>query len=260
MRITLIGSGNVATHIGAAFKNAGHNIVQVYSPNLQHAALLAYHIKAEAIDDLKQINAETEVFIVSVKDDAIEGIAKQLAAYNKLILHTSGSTDINVLLKYTDKAGVFYPLQTFSKNKELNFWSVPLCLEAANGDILSPIKELAQTVSNQVYEVNSGQRRVLHLAAVFACNFPNYLYHIAQQLLSDHQLDFDMLKPLITETADKIQQRLPADVQTGPAVRNDTITMDKHLEMLQNEPLMAQIYSLLSQGIIKMDKGTNGNN
>jgi predicted short-subunit dehydrogenase-like oxidoreductase (DUF2520 family) len=132
-------------------------------------------------------------------------------------------------------------------------------LEAANNEILSQIKELAQTVSNQVYEVNSHQRRVLHLAAVFACNFPNYLYHIAQQLLSDHQLDFDMLKPLITETADKVQQRLPADVQTGPAVRKDTITMDKHLEMLQNEPLMAQIYSLLSQGIIKMDKGTNGN-
>jgi predicted short-subunit dehydrogenase-like oxidoreductase (DUF2520 family) len=259
MRITLIGSGNVATHIGAAFKNAGHYIVQVYSPNLQHAALLAYHIKAEAIDDLKQINAETDVFIISVKDDAIEGIAKQLAVHNKLILHTSGSTDIKVLLKYAGMAGVFYPLQTFSRSKELNFRNVPLCLEAANDEILSQIKELAQTVSNQVYEVNSHQRRVLHLAAVFACNFPNYLYHIAQQLLSDHQLDFDMLKPLITETADKVQQRLPAYVQTGPAVRKDTITMDKHLEMLQNEPLMAQIYSLLSQGIIKMDKGTNGN-
>ncbi|MES2274883.1 MAG: Rossmann-like and DUF2520 domain-containing protein [Bacteroidota bacterium] len=258
MRITLIGSGNVATHIGAALKNAGHHIVQVYSPNLQHAALLAYHIKAEAIDDLQQINPDTHVFIISVKDDAIDGIARQLAVYDQLILHTSGSTDIKTLLQYTTKAGVFYPLQTFSRSKELNFRDMPLCLEAASPPILSQIKELAQTVSNKVYDVNSEQRRILHLAAVFACNFPNYLYSIAQQLLADNQLSFDMLKPLIAETADKVQQRLPADVQTGPAVRNDASTMDKHLDMLQNQPLLQQIYALLSQGIIKMDKGTNG--
>ncbi|QKJ29597.1 DUF2520 domain-containing protein [Mucilaginibacter mali] len=258
MRITLIGSGNVATHLGAAFKNAGHQIVQVYSPNLQNAALLAYHIKAEAIDDLQQINPNTEAFIISVKDDVIEGIAQQLAAHDKLILHTSGSTDISVLLKYNVKAGVFYPLQTFSRTKELNFWNVPLCLEGANENIFKIITELAQTVSNNVYPVNSAQRRVLHLAAVFACNFPNYLYSIAQGLLADNHLEFDMLKPLILETADKVQQQLPAAVQTGPAVRNDETTMNRHLEMLQNQPMLQQIYQLLSQGIIKMDKGTNG--
>lgn len=258
MRITLIGSGNVGTHMGAAFKNAGHQIVQVYSPNLQHAALLAYHIKAQAIDDLQQIDNNTDTFIISVKDDAIEGIAQQLALHGKLILHTSGSTDINVLLKYTNNAGVFYPLQTFSRTKELNFWNVPLCLEAADEDIFKTIQQLAQTVSNNVYAVNSAQRRILHLAAVFACNFPNYLYNIAQGLLADNQLDFDMLKPLITETADKVQQQLPAAVQTGPAVRNDETTMNRHLEMLQNQPMLQQIYELLSQGIIKMDKGNNG--
>lgn len=258
MRITLIGSGNVATHLGAAFKNAGHQIVQVYSPNLQHAALLAYHIKAEAIDDLQQINPNTDVFIISVKDDAIEDIAQQLPVHNRLMLHTSGSTDINVLLKYTTNAGVFYPLQTFSRTKEINFWNVPLCLEGADDAIIKTITELAQTVSNNVYPVNSAQRRVLHLAAVFACNFPNYLYSIAQGLLADNQLDFDLLKPLIAETADKVQQQLPAAVQTGPAVRNDTSTMNKHLEMLKGEPALQQIYEILSQGIIKMDKGTIG--
>lgn len=258
MRITLIGSGNVATHLGAAFKNAGHHIIQVYSPNLQHAALLAYHIKAEAIDNLQQISAATDVFIIAVKDDAIEDIARQLAVNGKLILHTSGSTDIGVLLKYTANAGVFYPLQTFSRTKELDFWKVPLCLEGANDAIVNTITQLAQTVSNNVYQVNSAQRRVLHLAAVFACNFPNYLYSIAQGLLAEHQLDFDLLKPLITETADKVQQQLPAVVQTGPAVRNDAITMNRHIEMLKEEPMLQQIYELLSQGIIKMDKGTNG--
>ena len=257
MRITLIGSGNVATHLGAALKNAGHYIVQVYSRNLQHAALLAYHIKAEAIDNLQQIDPKTDIFIISVKDDAIESIVKHLATLNKLILHTSGSTDIKVLLRYTAQAGVLYPLQTFSRNKEVNFREVPLCIEGANAGITRQIKELAQTVSNNVCEVDSSQRRILHLAAVFACNFPNYLYSVAQNLLAQHNLDFDMLKPLITVTADKVHQQLPTDVQTGPAVRNDELTMNKHLEMLQDQPLLQQLYQLLSQGIIKMDKGSN---
>jgi predicted short-subunit dehydrogenase-like oxidoreductase (DUF2520 family) len=258
MRITLIGSGNVATHLGAALKNAGHYIVQVYSPDLQHAALLAYHIKAEAIDDLRQINALTDAFIIAVKDDAIADMARQLAIHNKLILHTSGSTGINVLMKYTDKAGVFYPLQTFSKSKEVNFWEVPFCIEGADNTLTPQLIELAHTVSNHVYEVKSDQRLILHLAAVFACNFPNYLYSVAQQLLEQHQLDFNMIRPLIAETADKALRQLPLQVQTGPAVRNDITTMNKHLEMLQYQPLVQQVYALLSQGIIKMDKGAAG--
>jgi predicted short-subunit dehydrogenase-like oxidoreductase (DUF2520 family) len=258
MHVTLIGSGNVATHLGAALKNEGHHIVQVYSPDLQHAALLAYHIKAEAIDDLQQINPATNAFIIAVKDDAIEGIAEKLAPYGKLMLHTSGSTALQKLQKFTEQCGVLYPLQTFSKTKELNFRTVPLCIEGANADITRQVKELAQSISNNVYEVNSEQRRVLHLAAVFACNFPNYLYGIAQSLLADNQLDFNLLRPLIAETAEKVQQQLPANVQTGPAVRNDVSTMTKHLEMLDNNPMMHQIYELLSQGIIKMDKGITG--
>lgn len=260
MRITLIGSGNVATHLGAAFKNAGHHIVQVYSPDLQHAALLAYHIKAEAIDTLQHIKPDTDVFVIAAKDDAIDALAKQLAIFQKLILHTSGSTDMAVLLKYTVKAGVFYPLQTFSKNKELNFRQVPLCIEGSDTIILNQIKELAQTVSNHVQEVNSADRRILHLAAVFACNFPNYLYTVAQQILEQHQLPFNLLRPLIMETAEKVQQQLPGNVQTGPAVRNDKGSMDKHLELLKNNPNLQQIYALLSQGIIKMDKGAIGDN
>ena len=132
MRITLIGSGNVATHLGAAFKNAGHQVVQVYSRDLQNASMLAYNIKAEPIDDLGQINAETDIFIISVKDDAIGDIARQLAGYDKLIVHTSGATSLGVLTLFTDKAGVFYPLQTFSKTKEVDFSTVPLCIEGAD--------------------------------------------------------------------------------------------------------------------------------
>lgn len=260
MRITLIGSGNVATHLGAAFKNAGHTMVQVYSPDIQHAALLAYHIKAQAINSLQQIDPATDVFVIAVKDDAIDELSAQLAPFQTLILHTSGSTDISTLIKHTGTAGVFYPLQTFSKSKEVNFSEVPLCIEGSDEASLKQIKELAQTVSNRVQQVNSADRRILHLGAVFACNFPNYLYAIAQQILARHQLPFDLLRPLIMETAEKVQQQLPADVQTGPAVRNDTISMNKHLEMLENNPGWQQLYELLSQGIIKMDKGSNGDN
>jgi len=254
MRITIIGSGNVATHLAAAFKNAGHRIVQVYSRNLQNAALLAYHVKADAIDDMENIDPETDLFIIAVKDDAIAAIAGSLAAYQKLTVHTSGATDLKALSSIIPTAGVFYPLQTLSKNKEVDFLTVPLCIEGNDRQTTIQLEQIAQTISNKVYRINSAQRKTLHLAAVFACNFPNYLYDIARQLLQKQNIDFDLIRPLILETAQKVQDNLPADVQTGPAVRNDQGTMAVHLEMLENKPFLKMVYELLSQGIIKNTK------
>jgi predicted short-subunit dehydrogenase-like oxidoreductase (DUF2520 family) len=252
MRITIIGSGNVATHMAAAFKNAGHRLVQVYSRNLQHAALLAYHVNAEAIDDLNHINPETDLFVIAVKDDAVVTIAQELASFNQLMVHTSGSVSLCDLSAVHSNAGVFYPLQTFSKIKEVNFREVPLCIEGTTESIAKQLTDLAQTISNNVYQVDSAQRKILHLAAVFACNFPNYLYHIAQDLLNQHQLDFNLLRPLIAETAAKVQQAMPGEVQTGPAIRQDEGTMAAHLQLLQAMPQFQELYRLLSQGIIKM--------
>jgi predicted short-subunit dehydrogenase-like oxidoreductase (DUF2520 family) len=251
MRITIIGSGNVATHLAAAFKNAGHRMVQVYSRDAHKAALLAYHVKADPINDLNDIDPETDIFVISVKDDAIPAVAKQLAVHQKLTVHTSGATDLAVLSAITSKAGVFYPLQTFSKTAELDFLTVPVCIEGADEAITAELQTLAQSVSNNVYRVDSGQRKILHLAAVFACNFPNYLYEAARLLLQKHALDFDLLRPLILETAQKVQNHLPAAVQTGPAARNDRQTMDAHLALLSAEPELKTVYELLSQQIIK---------
>ncbi|MEN0052714.1 MAG: DUF2520 domain-containing protein [Mucilaginibacter sp.] len=251
MRITIIGSGNVATHMAAAFKNAGHRIIQVYSRQIQHAAMLAYHVGAEATDDLEAIFPDTDIFIISIKDDAIAGMVEALIKHQKLIVHTSGATGLSTVRAFTDYAGVLYPLQTFSKSKEVDFFTVPLCIEGADESITKLLKELAATISNNVYVVSSADRKILHLAAVFACNFPNYLYGIAQQLLADHGMDFNMLRPLIMETAQKVQTQLPALVQTGPAVRNDRVTMDAHLQLLSNQPQLQEIYTLLSQAIIK---------
>ncbi|WP_454800743.1 Rossmann-like and DUF2520 domain-containing protein [Mucilaginibacter phyllosphaerae] len=251
MRITIIGSGNVATHLAAAFKNAGHRIVQVYSRNMQNAALLAYHVGAEAINTHQNISPDTDLFILAIKDDAITSFVPYLSLYNKLIAHTSGAVNIQELLNATLNAGVFYPLQTFSRTKEVNFREVPMCIEGADEAITKFLEALARDISNNVYRVNSAQRKVLHLAAVFACNFTNHLYAISGQLLSGSGMGFDMLRPLIAETADKIKEHLPGNVQTGPAVRNDEQTMNTHLQMLQQQPRLQQIYTLLSQDIIK---------
>ncbi|WP_374951714.1 Rossmann-like and DUF2520 domain-containing protein [Mucilaginibacter sp.] len=258
MRITIIGSGNVATHLAAAFKNAGHRLVQICSPTMHNAALLAYHVGAEAIDDLADINADTDIFIISAKDDAIAAVASGLAQFNKLVVHTSGAVHLEAIRHFTDNAGVFYPLQTFSKTKELDFRSVPLCIEGADDSITKQLEELARSVSNNVYRINSDQRKVLHLAAVFACNFTNHLYSVSQQLLAGSELSFDMLRPLIAETADKVKAHSPVDVQTGPAVRNDVQTMARHLQMLEDEPRLQAIYEMLSQDIIKNHNKAGG--
>jgi predicted short-subunit dehydrogenase-like oxidoreductase (DUF2520 family) len=254
MRITIIGSGNVATHMAAALKNAGHVIVQVYSRDAHNAALLAYHVKAEPITNLAGINADTDLFLVAVKDDIIIPTACQLAGFNKLTIHTSGATSLDDLAAVIPSAGVIYPLQTFSKIREVDFGSVPICIEGTDEKITTQLEELARTVSNNVYRVDSQQRRILHLAAVFACNFPNYLYDTARQLLEQNNLAFDLLRPLILETALKVQTNIPADVQTGPAVRNDEKTMEAHLSLLDNKPDLKMIYELLSQQIIKNAK------
>ncbi|TFF33747.1 Rossmann-like and DUF2520 domain-containing protein [Mucilaginibacter psychrotolerans] len=258
MRITIIGSGNVATHLAAAFKNAGHRVVQVYSPNIHNAALLAYHVGADGIGSLKDINVETDIIVVAIKDDAIKEIIPSLLPYGKLVVHTSGAVGLQALTDHTANAGVFYPLQTFSKTKELNFGDVPMCIEGADETITKQLEELARTISNNVYRVNSAQRKILHLSAVFACNFTNHLYAVAEGLLKEHDMPFDMLRPLILETADKIKAHSPATVQTGPAARKDEQTMQAHLNMLEGREDLQQIYLLLSQDIIKNSNVPHG--
>lgn len=252
MRITLIGSGNVATHLGAALKNAGHQLVQVWSRNLQHAALLAYHVKAEPIDQLRELSSETDLILISIKDDAVDDVASFIDLKTKLVVHTCGTVSMQVLEKYFDRCGVFYPLQTFSKTRELDFKTVPLCIESTDKNSMDILLDLGKTISSDVNIIDSNQRKTLHLAAAFACNFSNYLYQIAADLLKDEQLSFDLLKPLILETALKVQAFIPSKVQTGPAIRGDMHTMDAHLHLLQQNPKLKEIYRLLSQGIIKM--------
>ena len=251
MIVSIIGSGNVATHLAKALKTVNVQVLNIWSNRFENAQALAQEVDAQAVSKLAELAAdESDILLISIKDDAIAEVAPKLTAYNGIIAHTSGSVNLAALggLK---NYGVFYPLQTFSKQKEVDFSIIPLCLEASNAATLGKLKHLANLLSKHCYDVDSEQRKTLHLAAVFACNFPNYLYGIAQKLLAHHQLDFELIRPLIAETANKVQTALPVNVQTGPAIRNDEQTLTKHEGLLQGYPEWLTIYKLLSEQIKK---------
>lgn len=251
MKIVSIGSGNVASHMALAFKAAGHEVIQVWSKSMEHATVLANQLNALAINRTELIDPNADLYLIAVKDDAIADIAHELKHIQGLVVHTSGAVSIAVLSSLTNY-GVLYPLQTFSKNKVLNFSTVPLCLEAKDETILTVLKSLAAQLTSSVSVINSEKRKVLHVAAVFANNFTNHLFHLSQQILESHQLNFDLLKPLILETAAKVQgDKLPAVLQTGPAVRADFATMERHLAFFKEEPKLTEIYTILSDSIKK---------
>ncbi|EOR93795.1 hypothetical protein ADIARSV_3038 [Arcticibacter svalbardensis MN12-7] len=251
MKVVLIGSGNVATHLGIALKEAGHQILQVWSKTLLHGKVLADILHSSATDDLTKIDQEGEIYIIAVKDDFISEVAAGLNLKHQILVHTSGTVSLDQLAAHADRCGVFYPLQTFSKNKSIGFLTVPVLVEGNTQEVGEVLFTLAGTISNQACEMSSEERSVLHVAAVFACNFSNHLYALSEKILQDRGIDFNLLKPLIAETAAKIQHYPPADVQTGPAIRNDLLTLARHKELLNNYPDLKDIYEILSNSIMR---------
>jgi predicted short-subunit dehydrogenase-like oxidoreductase (DUF2520 family) len=248
-KVVLLGAGNVATQLGKALHKSGFLISQVYSPTKKSATALAKKLKSTSISDLTKIDLAASVYIIAVKDDAIPLLAQQLKLQDQLIVHTSGTVEMHVLKGCSKNYGVLYPLQTFSKDKPLDFKNIPLCIEANNKATMTSLEYFAKRISKNVQRINSEQRKILHVAAVFACNFTNHLYAIAASILADHQLSFDLLKPLIIETADKIKSNDPVKMQTGPAVRKDVKTMDAHLKILSKDKKLKTIYKLMSDHI-----------
>jgi predicted short-subunit dehydrogenase-like oxidoreductase (DUF2520 family) len=254
MNIVLLGSGNVATHLGRSFKLAGQDIVQVYSREAQNAYELADSLGAEAVENLADITLKADLYIIAVKDDAIRQVALGLSLTDQLVVHTSGSTDLNVLDGISERTGVFYPLQTFSKLKAIDFRQIPIAIEGNSEEVISTLRGIADRLSEKVIELNSIQRRTLHTAAVFACNFTNHMYTIAAELLKTQGLDFDLLRPLIAETAIKVQLNDPATMQTGPAVREDFSTLEKQRELLAHDASTVELFEKISQSIINYHK------
>ena len=254
MRISLIGAGRVAHHL-ARVLSQHHQIMQIYSLSLEPAKTLAAQVGAIAAANISEINPEIDLVIIAVSDQAIASIITETHQHlaDVLIVHTSGSTDIEVLAKTHARAGVFYPLQTFSLDREIPWSDTPLFVEAKSEVDLVLLSQLASQLSSRVYQYTSAQRLSLHLAAVFACNFSNYCYDMAKQVVDAQQVDFSLLYPLILETTNKAVQHDPKQMQTGPAMRGDQNILAMHQQMLQdaNRDDLKNIYRLMSQHILQ---------
>lgn len=249
-RIILIGAGNVAHHLAPALLKAGLNLCQIYSRSIESARELGRKTGITYTADLFGIYPDGDIYIFCVSDDVLPSIIKTIRMPdNALLLHTSGSQPMDVFKSYSKHYGVIYPVQTFSKKRELDFREIPLCVEGNTGPVKERIKKFAEKLSDKIYEIDSAQRKELHLAAVFACNFPNYLYQVAGKLLEDKGLSFAMLRPLIFETAHKVMLLNPEEAQTGPAKRGDESIMNMHKNMLKNNKDLLKIYTILSEGI-----------
>jgi len=258
--VTIIGSGNVGYHIGRAVfriesfdENADRYIMQNFSRDFSKAQDLADEVYSEATDSLLDIEPNNDLYIIAVNDDAIETVAAQLAAAgltDELVVHTSGATPSSVLSKYFTRYGSFYPLQTFSRSRKANFKTVPLCVYANSSTDMANLSEFAGQLSDNVNFINDEQRASLHVAAVFVNNFVNYFYQVGAQLLGQKDVSLDLLRPLIMETARKVQRHDPAKMQTGPAARGDQQTIERHLLYLQSQPEIAALYEHLTKRIM----------
>jgi len=254
MKISLIGSGRVAFHLAQALLAQGHNIVQVYARDFDKTQKFAEKIQAKACQSLQQFQS-TDLIILAVSDSAIAELVKQVHELfpETLMVHTSGSTDIEVISHVHEKAGVFYPLQTFSFERDVDWSATPLFVEALAEVDQKLLSDLANSLSKLVYQYTSKQRLTLHLAAVFACNFSNYCFDMAKQIVDAEQVDFSLLYPLMIETAKKATENNPMQMQTGPAVRGDQNILAMHQDLLAQAERddLKDVYQLLSDGILK---------
>ena len=248
-KITLIGSGNVAYNLGNTFVEHDFEVVEVYSRTLSNAKSLSKKLNANSTDNLSKINTDSDLYVIAVKDDAIEQVAEQLDLKGKLVVHTSGSVGIEMLKNASRNYGSLYPLQTFTKTHKADFSEIPICLEGNNEKNLKELKKLAEKLTNRTVQLSSAQRQKLHLAAVFVSNFSNFMQVIGEELCEEQQVDFDLLKPLIKEVFEKNKTGRAIDNQTGPALRGDSFTMEKHLGLLKDKKELSELYQLISKMI-----------
>ena len=259
MNIIFIGAGNLATHLSQAFQRANHRVLQVYSRTEESASSLAALLDCPFTTRIDEILPDAEVYVFSVRDAVLQDLAERLYAHLRqvatagnprrgagaLFVHTAGSMPLDVLPML--RRGVFYPMQTFSKSRHVDFCQIPIFLESQTDMRLMEL--LARALSQQVYHLDGERRRYLHLSAVFACNFVNHMYDLSVRILEPHDIPFHVMLPLIDETASKVHSLPPHEAQTGPAVRYDKNVMDHHLDLLADAPDMQQIYKLLSRSI-----------
>lgn len=249
MQIVLIGSGNVATVLGRLFKQADHKILQVISRDITHAQILASELGASASDFKAMPDSLADVVIFTVSDDVLYNNSHHFVMKDKLVLHTAGAASKNILQKFTSRYGVIYPLQSIKK--EMMPWAdIPFLIDGSTEEVTHQIAQLAYSISNTVSQASDDKRLALHTAAVIVNNFTNHLYAMAESFCKYENVDFNLLKPLIMETAKKIQDNSPSQLQTGPAIRKDIHTLDKHLRLLSAYPKIRTMYLRITDSIM----------
>ena len=254
MKITIVGAGNVALVLGKLFKQANHAIVGVYGRNTTALNEMSRILQAEVIQDSEQIKDDTDVCLIAVSDSSIETVAQQLNLSKILVVHTSGATSKEVLNRFKNY-GVLYPLQ--SLRKEMQYIPpIPFFVDANTKENVDLLRQLASSTGNEVNIANDDQRLQLHLAAVLCSNFTNHLYALTQDFCAKTNLSFQLLYPLIKETAERLQWLPAAQLQTGPAIRHDDVTIQRHLHLLQSYPQLHQLYEIFTQSIQGFSKST----
>lgn len=241
--ISFIGSGNVATQLALALKKAGHNIQEIYSKSKENTTELAVKVSAKSIETITDLKHSVDFIIISINDDEISSVSKMISSTKATVLHTSGSVELEVLNNNLT-SGVLYPLQTLSKDENTNFNQVPILIEGDSKETTLKIEQLAKSISSNVELNNSEQRKALHLAAVMSNNFTNHIFTLLREFSNENNINFDLLQPLINKTISKENE------QTGPAKRNDLNTLNKHLEMLNNNPKTKDLYRSISNHIL----------
>ena len=248
--VVMIGAGRVATHLAQALRErAGLRLVQVYSRTAEHARALAERSGGAAwTTSAEAVRTDADVYVFSLSDDALAGVARRVPANDGLWLHTAGSVPMNVFRGQARRYGVLYPLQTFSRERSVDFRRVPCFVEGCTAEVTDEVRTLAERLSDEVHELSSVDRAYLHLAAVFACNFTNHMYALADGIVRARGLDGSVLRPLIDETAAKIHRLTPREAQTGPAIRNDRAVLNRQAAMII-DPDVKRLYEEISRGI-----------
>ena len=248
MQVVIIGSGNTATVLGKLLKENGFHIIQIISRNIKHAETLANALNCSASDFSSPIDENADIYLIAVSDKGIHEVVNYMPKNNKLILHSAGSVSINVLENATNKFGVLYPLQSLRKEIDV-IPEIPFLVDGNNQEVVEMIMQIGKKISNQVAIANDEMRLKLHLSAVMVNNFTNHLYTMAADYCKKEQLEFDLLKPLIFETANRLKNVHPNDVQTGPAIRNDSDTIEQHEKLLENYPELKALYVYFTKQI-----------
>jgi predicted short-subunit dehydrogenase-like oxidoreductase (DUF2520 family) len=250
-KIAILGAGNVGYQLSWHLHNAGHQIVQVFGRQMASAKFIGNLMDIPCTDKIDDITSDAEIYLLSVNDDAIQDVARHLQLGDKVIAHTSGTVPVKILKDASTNYGIFYPLQTLSKNVSVDFGVIPICINASNDFTMKTLKDLALTLTSKVVETNDEKRLAIHIAAVFANNFTNHLFSVSQMILEKSGLSFEIFKPLINETVRKIQNHDPLNVQTGPAVRHDEHTIERHLGFLREDGRFELLYKVLTDDIQK---------